>query len=255
LKKTAILRSELKLVSYQEQPVHAALHDLVVCTWVDRPGSARHAVLPDACIDIVWDGHALEVVGPDTGPSPLDDQPTFVGIRFRPGAAPAMLGVPASELLDQSVSLRQLWGPLAETLADRLARAPADAPRLLESTVLCRASAAGFSSDPLIPHVLRRLSRGETVDSLAERLGMSQRTLRRRCVSAVGYGPKTLERVLRFRRALRLMRARVPLADIAGLAGYADQAHLTNEFRRLAGSTPGHMASLPEVPISSNGLR
>jgi AraC-like DNA-binding protein len=255
LKKTAILGSELKLVSYQEQPVQRALRDLVVCTWVDRPSQARHPVLPDACIDIVWDGYALQVAGPDTGPLPLETQPTFVGIRFRPGAAPGVLVVPASELLDRSVSLRELWGPLADTLADRLATAPAEAPRLLESTVLSRLAADGFSSDPLIPHVLRRLSRGEGVDSLPERLGVSQRTLRRRCVSAIGYGPKTLERVLRFRRALGLIRGRVPLAEIAGLAGYADQAHLTNEFQRLAGNTPGHLARLPNVPISSNGLR
>jgi AraC-like DNA-binding protein len=242
-------------VSYQEQPVHAALRDLVVCTWVDRPSQARHPVLPDACIDIVWDGHALQVAGPDTGPSPLDTQPTFVGIRFRPGAAPGVLGVPASDLLDQSVTLHDLWGPLADSLADQLASAPGLAPRLLEEMVLARASATGLSTDPLIPQVLRRLSRGDGVDGLAERLGVSQRTLRRRCVSAIGYGPKTLERVLRFRRALALIRARVPLADIAGLAGYADQAHLTNEFQRLAGNTPGHLARLPAVPISSNGLK
>ena len=234
--------------------MHAALRDLVVCTWVDRPGQARHPVLPDACIDIVWNGHELRVAGPDTGPSPLDSQPTFVGIRFRPGTAPGVLGVPASDLLDQSVTLRDLWGPSVDELSERLAGAPAEAPRLLEQTILARASAAGLSTDPLIPHVLRRLSRGEGVDTLAERLGISQRTLRRRCVSAIGYGPKTLERVLRFRRALGLIRARVPLADIASIAGYADQAHLTNELQRLAGATPGQLRAQPDLSISSNGL-
>ena len=242
-------------MSYQEQPVHGALRDLVVCTWVDEPTQSRHPVLPDACIDIVWDGEALEVAGPDTGPSPLDTQVTYAGIRFRPGAAPGVLGVSASELLDQQVSLRDLWGPLADALAERLASAPLDVARLLEEAVLVRASAAGFSTDPLIPYVLRRLSRGDGLDSLAERLGVSPRTLRRRCVSAIGYGPKTLERVLRFRRAMGLIRARVPLADIAGLAGYADQAHLTNEFQRLAGTTPGQLSRLPDVAISSNGLK
>ena len=241
-------------MSYQEQSVHATLRDLVVCTWVDRPTRSRHPVLPDACIDIVWDGHALQVAGPDTRPSPLDTQPTFVGIRFRPGAAPGLLGVPANDLVDRSVTLRDLWGPLADTLAERLASAPLDAPRLLEETVLARAAAAGLSADPLIPHVLRRLSRGEGVDGLAERLGVSQRTLRRRCVSAVGYGPKTLERVLRFRRALGLIRARVPLVDIPSLAGYADQAHLTKEVQRLAGATPGQLRAQPDVSISSNGV-
>ena len=193
------------------------------------------------------------MAGPDTRPSPLDSESEFLGIRFRPGAAPGVLGVPASELLDRRVSLRDLWGALADCLAERLTANPAEARGLLESSLFARASAAGSSSDPLIGQVLRGLSRGDGLDDVAERLGISQRTLRRHCVSAIGYGPKTLERVLRFRRALSLIRARVPLADIALLAGYADQAHLTNEFQRLAGSTPGQFTRLSEVPISSNG--
>jgi AraC-like DNA-binding protein len=242
-------------VSYHEYPVRSALHDLIVCTWVDRPGPARQPVLPDACIDIVWNGQELRVAGPDTRPSAVDTQPTFIGIRFRPGAAPGLLGVPASELLDMSVSLRDLWGPSADTLAERLATAGSEVRRVLEDTVLARASAAPVSGDPLIPHVLRCLSRGYAPADVAERLGVSQRTLRRRCVSAIGYGPKTLERVLRFRRALALIRARVPLAEIAAQAGYADQAHLTNELHRLAGSTPAQLSRLPHVAISSNGLK
>jgi AraC-like DNA-binding protein len=213
-------------------------------------------VLPDGCVDIVWDGQEVQVAGPDTGPSPVVSQVTFVGIRFRPGAAPSVLGVPASDLLDQRVALRDLWGPEADELAERLADAPAQAPRLLEEHLLARGlgSAAEPGLDPLMPHVLHHLNRGDTLDSLAERLGVSPRTLRRRCVSAIGYGPKTLDRVLRFRRALRLMRGRVPLVEAAQLAGYADQAHLTNEFQRLAGAAPGQLSRLPDVGISSNGV-
>ncbi len=55
----------------------------------------------------------------------------------------------------------------------------------------------------------------------------------------VGYGPKTLHRVLRFHRFMR--HVAVPTIDLAGaaaLAGYADQPHLSREARRLAGLTP-----------------
>jgi methylphosphotriester-DNA--protein-cysteine methyltransferase len=89
----------------------------------------------------------------------------------------------------------------------------------------------------------RRLSAGgagAAVRSLAADLGLSERQLRRRCHAAVGYGPKTLDRVLRFRRFLDLAGAD-PGRDLALLAldaGYADQAHLTRECSRLAGLTP-----------------
>jgi AraC-like DNA-binding protein len=74
------------------------------------------------------------------------------------------------------------------------------------------------------------------VETLAGELGLSERQLRRRCHAAAGYGPKTLQRVLRFRRFLA---ARNPdLARAALDAGYADQSHLTRECTRLAGATP-----------------
>jgi AraC-like DNA-binding protein len=59
-------------------------------------------------------------------------------------------------------------------------------------------------------------------------------------VDALGYGPKTLERILRFQRfrALAARRPYLGLAELAAVAGYADQSHLTRECRRLAGGTP-----------------
>ena len=63
---------------------------------------------------------------------------------------------------------------------------------------------------------------------LAGELALSERTLRRRFDAAFGYGPKTLDRILRFQRFLKLLRG-APNGSTAGLAmeaGYADQAHL-----------------------------
>lgn len=243
---------------YSERPVHAGLADLAVCTWTDLPAEERSWVLPDACIDLVWDGAELRVAGPDTLPYLVTSQRTFVGLRFRPGAAPGLLGVPASDLLDQNVALRDLWGRMADELAERLAGGDlALAPRLLEDAILARRNASATARDPLIAELLARLSRtrGPAPDvlQLSERLAVSERTLRRRCVSAIGYGPKMLDRVLRFRRAVRLVHARTPLVAAAHQAGYADQAHLTRELQHLGGLTPGELRRQPEVAISGNG--
>jgi transcriptional regulator GlxA family with amidase domain len=78
------------------------------------------------------------------------------------------------------------------------------------------------------------------VAALARDLGLSERQLHRRCTAAVGYGPKTLDRVMRFRRflALAARQPQIGLADLAAAAGYADQAHLTRECGRLGGVAP-----------------
>jgi AraC-like DNA-binding protein len=54
-----------------------------------------------------------------------------------------------------------------------------------------------------------------------------------------------LHRVLRFRRFLARVdasRGAADLADVAALAGYADQAHLTRESTSLAGLPPAALA-------------
>ena len=82
------------------------------------------------------------------------------------------------------------------------------------------------------------------VHALARDVAVSERHLRRRCHDTVGYGPKTLQRVLRFRRFLAAAESPEPadLARMAAVAGYADQAHLTRECRGLAGKTPAELA-------------
>ena len=96
--------------------------------------------------------------------------------------------------------------------------------------------------DRLVLDAVHLLGRpGARADLVAARLGLGERQLRRRCQAAVGYGPRMLTRVLRFRRFLSRAEAAGTVADLAGLAaevGYADQAHLTRESTRLAGLPP-----------------
>ncbi|MDP8911611.1 MAG: helix-turn-helix domain-containing protein, partial [Actinomycetota bacterium] len=76
-------------------------------------------------------------------------------------------------------------------------------------------------------------------------LGFSERQLLRRCTAALGYGPKTLDRIVRFQRfrTLATTRAHLGLAELAAEAGYADQPHLTRDCLRLAGETPAALVA------------
>jgi transcriptional regulator GlxA family with amidase domain len=85
-----------------------------------------------------------------------------------------------------------------------------------------------------------------SIGALARELATSERTLRRRCHEAFGYGPKTLARILRFQRFLSLARktSAATLAALAAQAGYSDQAHLCREARVLSGHAPSALLSL-----------
>lgn len=235
---------------YSEWPARRSPRGSVACLWTSRP-SDRDAglVLPDACIDLIWDGTSLFVAGPDTGPVPVPPRPGqwFAGLRFPPGKAAGFLGAPASELLDSRVPLADLWGDAAAvSVAGLLAAAPSPerAAGVLDEVIAGRAGTAP-DSDPVVDHLVAILSRhpdAKGVVQLASQvLAVSERRLYRHCRAAVGYGPKMLERVLRFQRARRLARDTSSLADVAAMAGYADQAHLTRESRRLAGRTPSDL--------------
>ncbi|MFI6521558.1 DUF6597 domain-containing transcriptional factor [Spirillospora sp. NPDC050679] len=225
--------------SYTEGPVPPGAG--LACAWWSRVpddlgGPFVQRVVPDGCVDVIWWARtgALQVAGPDTGPVPARLEPgdRLVGVRFRPGTAAPVLGSPADAVRDARVPLRDLWGAEADRLAEALAGA--DDPRsVLVGAVAERAAAAG-PPDPLVPLLTAGLA-GGSVRQVADELGLGERQVRRRAHAAFGYGPKTVQRVLRFQRALRLARSGRALAEVAYEAGYADQAHLAHEVRDLGG--------------------
>lgn len=87
------------------------------------------------------------------------------------------------------------------------------------------------------PRSLRGSGRGRRWPGSPPRSASGSGRLRRRSLDAFGYGPRTLGRILRLRRALALAGAGMPYAEVAHTAGYADQAHLAREVRALAGTT------------------
>ncbi|WP_219419680.1 DUF6597 domain-containing transcriptional factor [Pseudonocardia nigra] len=231
-------------MAYRELPPPAPLRGLVECLWSAgvAPGAPPQVqdVLPDGCMDLVWTGTQLLVAGPDTGPHAVRREPGLAsaGLRFAPGALPALLGVPAEALRDQRVPLVELQPRLARTAVAHLEHG-APAARVLDAVAL---RLPGAPPDPAIAAAAARIGAGAAVAATADALGWTVRTLHRRCLAGFGYGPAVLRRVLRFRRAAALLHAGVPPADAAARAGYADQPHLSREVRALAGVTPSQIA-------------
>ena len=170
-----------------------------------------------------------------------------VQINFTPLGARRFFRLPMSELTDSMVVLDNVLGAEGMALREQLGNAPDWASRfdLAETFVTTRLASA--AETPLeIAWAYDRIiaSGGRTrISSIAEKLGWSRKHLAGSFSNAIGIGPKTLSRIVRFNRALGLSRQQS--ADWAGIAadcGYADQAHLVREFRDLAGETPTALA-------------
>ncbi|WP_459546712.1 DUF6597 domain-containing transcriptional factor [Nocardia sp. X0981] len=220
---------------YREYRPPAGLRPVVACAWEsDALVDGTQRVVPDGCVDLVWLGDQLLVVGADTEPVRWTAIGAPVtGLRLRPGMAGEVLGVPADEVRDRRVPLSLLWPAVAELTDRPEATDPAARLRLLSEAVLHRKA----EPDPFIVTAVRRLAvPGARVSAVAQTLGVSERHLNRRVTAAVGYGPKFLARVARLRRLIVTRDG--TLADRAYAAGYAGQAHMTDEVRRLTGLTP-----------------
>jgi AraC-like DNA-binding protein len=260
--------------------------DPPLCSWVSDAtvtaytGACPLIHPPEAATTLVWrttgdDPGELFVLGPRTRAVYHEpkDVPLCVRVRLAYGAVPAVLGVPAGELVDRVVPLTQLWGRAGACLSAELA-AVADgrtAGSLVLAAVRDRISAAvpaRHVGSGLVAAAARELSvhapDAARVGRTAGRLGLSERHLRTIFATEVGLGPKQYARISRIRTALSRLhvherhgtdpysrrRQQTGLAGIAAATGYTDQAHLTAEFRDLMQVTPGAFVrgALPTAP-------
>jgi AraC-like DNA-binding protein len=235
---------------YREFAPPAWLRGTLSCLWVGVTPPTREQrtlVLPDACADLIWcHGATGFLAGPDTGPAPVVQAAgtVFVGVRFRPGAAGPVLGLPLAQAADQRVDATQF-----PVLRGRMPSGDMPPRLALRALVALIADLARERpADAGVTHAAALLARaGSRAEDVARTLGMSERQLLRRCQAGAGYGPRTLQRVLRFRRFVSALDSGpLPsggLARAATAAGYADQPHLSRECLRLSGLTPRALAA------------
>jgi AraC-like DNA-binding protein len=165
-------------------------------------------------------------------------------IQLDPLGAFSLFGVPMHELGNRVVELSDLLGADAERWAGQLVDERVWENRfILLDRLLADRMAAGPLPSPQLAWAWRtmRLRGGAVrVGDLAAGAGCSHRHLVALFREQVGAKPKTAARVLRYSRAARLLaRGGLSPAGVAELCGFADQSHLTREFVRFAGTTPG----------------
>jgi AraC-like DNA-binding protein len=162
-------------------------------------------------------------------------------LELDPLGVRTLFGVTAAELSGEVADLAEFG---LGTLPDRLRELPTWRERfaLLDDVLAARATEP-VAPPPEVGEAWRRMRGADgrvRVTDLAVEVGWSRRHLGERFRAELGLAPKQAARVLRFERAGRLLRAGwLDLASVAADCGFYDQAHLTNEWRALAGCTPG----------------
>jgi AraC-like DNA-binding protein len=230
------------------------------------PGLHRGLPSPFLTLVVALDGPLVMAAHPDPRQVPGSFDALIGGLHTRPAlithpgrqcgiqlsltplGARALMGVPAGALASTDCHLGDVIGPAGVELTERV-RTAADWPArfaALEAALrrLVRADAA-LSAGVAEAWRLTTAAGGRLrVDDVARRIGWSPRHLAERFRAEVGLTPKEAARITRFDRARRALATRVSRGgspDLAALAagfGYYDQAHLTREWRALAGLPP-----------------
>jgi AraC-like DNA-binding protein len=255
------------MVSLGPQPVPELLRpyvDSLVAYDVDLGGPGVHRGLPstsltfvlplDARLEVSWAADPgsrragwSSVSGLHAAPAAIHHggHQTGIQLALTVAGARALLGLPAAALAGELTDLDEAVPELAG-LPERLHDQPDWEARIqlvwkVLGSAVRRLDAAGPRAE--VGRALARLTGGVGVAEVADEVGYSRRHLGTLLRAEVGLSPKEYQRVARFERSRSLLIAaaaagRPSLADVAARAGYADQAHLTREWVRLAGCTP-----------------
>jgi AraC-like DNA-binding protein len=180
-----------------------------------------------------------------------DGESCGLQVSLTPPGGYALLGLPMDELAGRTVDAAAVLGA-GETLAEELADLEDWQSRfaLLDQALMRRVERARPPSSEVL-WAWDKLARAHgrvPVRELTAELGWSRRRIAARFREEVGLPPKAVARLLRFERAKTLLDRgdRPSLADVALDAGFYDQSHLSNEFRRITGVTPTAYAANPE---------
>lgn len=243
-------------LTYREYPPSPRLSSCVECSWSVETSAAVHTgVPPDGCLDIIFSpDFGLRVVGAMTREQAflLGAATRIVGVRFRSGMARTILGAPVVNLTDSFVQLEDLWPQRGKELKTRLENSTSAVQQ-----VEAFRHAVQLSGEPANPvqraiQAMCRFHGYICLDDLAWQANLSPRQFRRRCREESGLAPKSLCKILRFRRTRQLAQAssKPNWSRIAAEAGYFDQAHLIRDFQAFTGRTPmSVLSNTPPAPL------
>lgn len=252
-------------------PLRAPLSAYVEAVWAVRGHTFynKETVLPNGNIELMLNfgtrqrvlaigrrAHAHDhdrywVAGLQTEPLTIEStgESNLISIRFRPGGAHALFGLPISELNDQVLDLDLILGTQVDSLRSRLAEAQGFEVQVnvIEEWLFDRLRPREYEHS-LVGRALANLaehSAGQRISDLCEQIGLSNKHMISLFRDVVGVPPKGMARILRFHQLIEEVKdkPRVDWVTLAHRFNYYDQSHLIREFRQFAGVAPSDYIS------------
>ncbi len=180
-----------------------------------------------------------------------------VQLALHPLAARRILGCPAAALTDGSCEASQVAGAWLAELRERVEANPTPGRRRLIDESISRAWDGADHAPRVRAEVVRawRLLDASggliTVRAIAADVGLSERRLAALFAAEVGRSPKTVAQLIRFQRAVRMIKATSSLAEVGACCGFSDQSHLDRAFRGFAGCSPSSWAAEEGIPLTT----
>lgn len=206
--------------------------------------------LPHPCVHLVVEDGRSGVFGVQRGRFSrlLAGEGRVFGVKFRPGGFHPFWGSPVSELTDRVIGLRESFGRGGEAL-ERGILPLRDKWAVVEvaESFLGRRLPERDTNVEKINRITDSIEADQgilRVEEVADRSGMSRRTLQRLFERYVGVSPKWVIRRYRLHEAVERLSGgeTVNLAGLALDLGYFDQAHFAKDFGTIVGIAPAAYA-------------
>lgn len=226
--------------------------------WRVPPGEVytQRVLQYPVCLLVVTDDYA-RFYGPATGlaGTPLTGDGWAAGVMFEPAAGSLLTGGAVSRWTDIHVDVADLFGSAGESLAAQIRAIMTGDPLAAQaqSAVVDRyhdflrgyipVDGQGLLVNEVVAYVEDNPEVTRVGDVCAH-FTIGERSLQRLIRHRVGLTPKWLVRRRRIQDATwRLRTGATTIAAVAADLGYADEAHLSRDFRRVTGMTPGAFAA------------
>jgi len=167
-----------------------------------------------------------------------------IGLRLYPELAAESAAICPREFQDYSGEApRTIYDAFARLADTSVASSSRDVAQRLATAFLHHVRDADDKAEHYAARLIRMSGGRYPVSALAEKLGQSERQIRRRFDSVMGITPKAYSRLIRHLNAMKLADAAndPDWADIALSAGFFDQSHMIREIRQLTGISPARL--------------
>ena len=228
---------------------------------VSASDSFLHRALPDNCVELIFYCKGELSISSPSG----DEGMTFssgvfgqaqkfrqfrstsdfalFGVYLYPYSFKKLFDLPASELTNEKVDSVTLWGNDGKILEEQVILAPNKQKRVeLVSEFLLKKIRSKPDHDRAFVQQIKSVADSNSIRSIASfahECHLSRRQFERKFKEHSGFSPKDFFSIVRFKNVLKEIGQNTnSLAQIAINAGYYDQSHFTNEFRKLSGYTP-----------------